>query len=92
MLFGLYRDVNLCHHVVTRRRISYTRSKDDTIFIKSFQMYIVSRYVTVITVSYFDHKNEWILGIIGSISSYDLVIYVFVDPTNRIIKSFLLLP
>ena len=34
-------------------------------------------------VAYFDHKYEWILVVIGIISSRGIVIYVFVGPTKK---------
>ena len=39
-------------------------------------------------VASFDHENEWKLATIGRISSYDLVLYVFVGTMNRNINFF----
>ena len=57
MFFGFHHDSNLCQCIVTGRIISDTRPKDDTFFIKSYQLCRVSIYVTLITVAYFDHKK-----------------------------------
>ena len=35
------------------------------------------------TVTFFYHKNEWRLEIVGRIISCEFVIYVFVGPTKR---------
>ena len=48
----------------------------------------VSKYDTVIIVTEFGDNNEWRLSSIGIISSRELIIYVFVDPTNINIPFF----
>ena len=68
--------------------ISKTRLKDDILFIESFQVSRVSIHVTGIKVAYCYHNNEWILSIIGRISSCGLVLYGFVGPMNRNIHVF----
>ena len=89
--FGLHLDCYLCHNFVKGRIISKTRLKYDIIFIESCQLSRVS-YGTVITMEYFDLNNEWLLAIIGRISSCELVIYVFVGPMKRkLLSSFTIL-
>ena len=56
-LFGLHHDVSLCHHVVTGRITSKTRSKDDIIFIESCQLSRVSIYGKGKKLAYFHHKK-----------------------------------
>ena len=58
VIFGYHHGVYLCHHFFTGIIISNTRSKDDIIFVESFQLSRLSRYGTGITAAYFYHKNE----------------------------------
>ena len=44
------------------------------------------------TVAYVDHNNEWILAIIGRISSRGLVFYAFVGPMKRKVAVFYYYP
>ena len=92
LFFGFHHDGSLCHHVVTRIRISNSTSKNDIIFIESCELSRVSRYGTGITVTYFDHNNEYRLEIVGRISSCDLVIYVFIVPMKRKVPVLFHLP
>ena len=63
---------SLCHHVVTGRIISKTRSKENIIFIESCQLPRGPKYGTGIKMAYFDYNNKWRLSIIVRISSCEL--------------------
>ena len=80
--FGFKYYGTLLHHSISGGRIYMPNSKDDIIFINSWQLYRVSRYGTSVIVTYFDHDKEFRLAAIGKISSCDLVMYVFVDPMD----------
>ena len=58
-------------------------SKYDILFIKSFQLSIVSRYGTCKVVAYVDHNSELLLAVIGIIYSCVLVFCIFVFPIKR---------
>ena len=50
---------------------------------------MVSRYVRVITVVYFDHNKKLILKTVVIISYFEMVLYVFVDPMNGISQFYI---
>ena len=58
------------------------------LLIESFQLTRVSIYGSGVTVSFLDHKNDWILEIIGIISVSDLVLYTFFRPTKQCVTFF----
>ena len=67
----------------TSKRFSTIESAKNILFIESSKIKILLRYRSDLIVAFIGHKNDFILEIIGIISSCDMVLCVFIEPTKN---------